>query len=372
MTDKDDRKGAAEASAEKQMGLALDTLVVSPPRNVHDVEMSGRLDKIAPALARAQGRISHAPKDSKNPFFHSTYADLPTVWNAFRSIFADEGLSVVQVPVSTEKASVSLTSILLHESGQYIAGRLTMYPKDNTPQGAGSCITYMRRYMAQGLTSVCPDDDDDGNAASGGSKKAPLTPTSESLAPNQDTEGVILSVTQAVKDGPYTIKMAFADGEMVFQQSLLPVTPQTLYALTKSKQQVLFQYRKKGQNLELIQLRPQEPQAAPQEDAQEMDGQWYSGYLKAYGSKKTKNGGVVHTFQFQAEDGQKVSANCFSLSDLGSSHDFKWTPEILERVAADMTPLVWVTEPDGQYKRLVFLDMEELAGEEISFEEPPS
>ena len=47
-------------------------------------EQSAEIDKLAGALAKAQGKITGALKDSNNPFFKSKYADLAACWDACR------------------------------------------------------------------------------------------------------------------------------------------------------------------------------------------------------------------------------------------------------------------------------------------------
>lgn len=145
---------------------------------------SAEIDRIAAALAKAQGAIEGAKKDSDNPFFKSRYADLAAVWAACRSQLATVGIAVIQIPNGTgarvpvkcwdkndqplpdsEGAEQRLTTLLVHASGQWIGGTFTMVAGEVTPQAAGSCITYMRRYSLAALVGVAPEDDD-GNAAS--------------------------------------------------------------------------------------------------------------------------------------------------------------------------------------------------------------
>lgn len=124
--------------------------------------------ELAAALSKAQAEIEAAPKSETNPFFKSSYADLATVRAAIRDAFGKHGLSVVQIP-HTGDGTVSVTTMLLHASGQFIEGTLTLRPTKNDPQGIGSAITYARRYALMAFAGVAPDDDD-GNAASGNEK----------------------------------------------------------------------------------------------------------------------------------------------------------------------------------------------------------
>ena len=122
---------------------------------------SESIAKIAPALLQAQKKIGSAVKGSTNPFFHSSYADLGSVMEACKDALNDNGITVLQ-PVGTLENEVYVETILLHESGEFIADRMNINAKsESDPQAQGSAITYARRY---GLQSICfiPSEDDDG------------------------------------------------------------------------------------------------------------------------------------------------------------------------------------------------------------------
>lgn len=53
---------------------------------------------LAAAMAKAQSEIKTALKDSKNPHFKSSYADLTSVWDACRAALTKNGISVIQIP----------------------------------------------------------------------------------------------------------------------------------------------------------------------------------------------------------------------------------------------------------------------------------
>jgi hypothetical protein len=120
---------------------------------------------LATAMAKAQAEIKTALKDSKNPHFKSSYADLTSVWDACRGALTKHGLSVVQIP-GFDANDVWLETMILHASGESISGRYPLRPAQNTPQGYGSALTYARRYSLAAMVGVVADEDDDGNAAS--------------------------------------------------------------------------------------------------------------------------------------------------------------------------------------------------------------
>ena len=123
------------------------------------ITRSEQIDLIAGALAKAQAIMGGAHKDSANPFFKSRYADLTSVWDAARGPLTANGIAVVQVPTA-EGARIAVSTLLLHTSGQWIAGTLTTTAKDDSPQSVGSAITYLRRYALASFAGICPTDDD--------------------------------------------------------------------------------------------------------------------------------------------------------------------------------------------------------------------
>jgi hypothetical protein len=131
------------------------------------MQQSESIASLAKALSIVQGKMTYAIKDSANPFFKSKYADLESVWDACRSRLAENGLAVMQFPglYSDLDKSMSLTTILTHVSGEWISQEMSVPVTKPDAQGAGSALTYMRRYALAAVVGVVQADDD-GNAAS--------------------------------------------------------------------------------------------------------------------------------------------------------------------------------------------------------------
>jgi hypothetical protein len=130
------------------------------------MDKSEQINDLAAALCKAQAAMPPALKGNINPHFKSKYADLGAIWDACRKPLADNGLSVVQMPVDAGDGRVGLTSMLLHTSGQYIAHTYSTKLQQDNAQGVGSALTYLRRYGLSALVGIVADEDDDGNAAS--------------------------------------------------------------------------------------------------------------------------------------------------------------------------------------------------------------
>lgn len=131
----------------------------------------GNTGELAAALAKAQGAMGAAQKSATNPHFRSKYADLAAVWDACRKPLSDNGLAVVQ-QVDSDEHGVTVSTRLIHASGQEIRAHLWLPVAQRTPQAYGSAITYGRRYGLASLVGVVADEDDDGNAASAGRPEA--------------------------------------------------------------------------------------------------------------------------------------------------------------------------------------------------------
>lgn len=130
------------------------------------LKASDSIAKLAGSLAKAQGAMRAALKDSVNPHFRSRYADLAGVWDACREPLATNGLAVIQTPGEIGDKTIELTTILAHESGEWIQSTFTIPVSKPDAQGVGSAVTYARRYALAAMVGIVQDDDD-GNAATG-------------------------------------------------------------------------------------------------------------------------------------------------------------------------------------------------------------
>ena len=141
---------------------------------------SEQIGELAAALAKAQGQMTGAKKDSDNPFFKSKYADLASVVDAIREPFAENGLAYVQAPCPTEGDRVEVETVLMHSSGQWVSSTVEVPVTKQDAQGYGSALTYARRYGLQAIAGVAAEDDD-GNAAA----KATPRPPGADMMPQQ-------------------------------------------------------------------------------------------------------------------------------------------------------------------------------------------
>jgi hypothetical protein len=128
-----------------------------------EMKMSEEIGHLAAALAKAQGSIEDALKGSENPYFKSKYADLSAVRSVIREPLAVNDLSLTQFP-NVNQSGVTVDTMLLHSSGQYMAASVWVPIAKPDAHGIGSAITYARRYGIMSLLCLASEDDD-GNAA---------------------------------------------------------------------------------------------------------------------------------------------------------------------------------------------------------------
>ena len=128
------------------------------------MDTSPTIGNLSKALAKAQGEIRGATKDSDNPYFKSKYADLASVRDAIQESLSKNGIAYVQFPEGGPE-TVTITTILSC-GDEWMRASFSMKPVKADPQGMGSAITYGRRYALMAAVGVAPEDDD-GNAASG-------------------------------------------------------------------------------------------------------------------------------------------------------------------------------------------------------------
>lgn len=184
------------------------------------METSEKVAAIADALAKAQAEIVGAVKDSTNPYYNSKYADLASVWESCRLPLTKNGLAVVQGPsvevtgephleqvqnTKGEKRTVlravtrvTVTTLLLHSSGEWISTDVSTVVSSSDPQSVGSAISYLRRYGLSSMVGI-PQVDDDAEAATSPSREVRKA-TPEQLPPSvQPASALTLTDAQEIR-----------------------------------------------------------------------------------------------------------------------------------------------------------------------------
>ena len=131
--------------------------------------MSESVENIASALAALQEEIENPSKSATvdTGKFSYDYCPLPDLIDSLRPLLAKHNLAVVQMPAGDGK-EVTVTTMIVHSSGEYIQSPpLTLQSEKPGPQGAGSAITYGRRYSLAAMLGIASEEDDDASMASG-------------------------------------------------------------------------------------------------------------------------------------------------------------------------------------------------------------
>ena|SRR5437763_136570 len=156
------------------------------------MRMSESIKELSTALAKFQGEVKNPNNEATNPQFRSKYAPLDVVINTVKPLLAKYGLSFIQ-STSTQAETVGVTTLLMHDSGEWIESDTLYLPayqsksggvKEFNAQAIGASTTYGRRYQLSAILGISSEDDDDGNSVSGYKDSSNNTPkqnnTSES------------------------------------------------------------------------------------------------------------------------------------------------------------------------------------------------
>ncbi len=173
-------------------------------------DQSATIGALAKALSLAQGVMSGAKKDRENPAFRSKYADLAAVWDACREALSKNGLAIIQTTEPQGLEGVCVVTTLIHESGEWVRGRLFMPVTKRDAHGFGSAITYARRFALAAVAGISPEDDDANGAALPKQSHGPIRavpPTHEQQAAQLHSQ---LSESVEIMALANKIKAAFA------------------------------------------------------------------------------------------------------------------------------------------------------------------
>lgn len=150
------------------------------------MKKSETITELSKAFAKTQKEMKQPLKDANNPFFKSKYVPLENVVEAITESASKNGLSFTQYPSSDEAGNVTVGTLVMHESGEWIEyDPIKMKPVKNDPQSIGSAITYAKRYALSAIFGITSDQDDDGNEATQ-AKKQPAKQSAQANDPRID------------------------------------------------------------------------------------------------------------------------------------------------------------------------------------------
>lgn len=150
------------------------------------MQHSDSIQNLAKALSSAQGEMKPAAMASKNPFLGNKYADLGEIIKAAVPALSKHGLSFCQ-PMENNGADVTVTTILMHETGEWISSSMTMPGEEkkglSAAQSMGAIVTYMRRYSLASMIGMYADEDTDAQNGNNNGKQAQKPANKEQVKP---------------------------------------------------------------------------------------------------------------------------------------------------------------------------------------------
>lgn len=159
------------------------------------MQKSESIEKLATALSKLQSEMEAVKMSGVNPFHKSKYATLTDIWEAVKSPLTKNGLAVSQIPCGN-----SLQTMLMHSSGQWIAGEQLLMPSKQDAQSLGSALTYARRYGLSSVLGLVVDEDDDGNSATGIRNESRPSQTQAPQQPKQSRDPVDAILSESAGD----------------------------------------------------------------------------------------------------------------------------------------------------------------------------
>lgn len=132
---------------------------------------------ISKALVAAWGSIE-TPKHNTNVTvktktggsYEFSYTDLEGIFDALKIVYKENGIAVLQTPKTIFQDGslvLSVETMLLHESGEWVKSEPLSVLASNNMQDLGGQITYMKRYSLSAISGISTEKDDDANGVSG-------------------------------------------------------------------------------------------------------------------------------------------------------------------------------------------------------------
>ena len=79
------------------------------------------------ALGQFRHLVSSVKKDADNPFFHSKFADLPSILKVIKDPLNESGLAISHKCKSIESGFVVITTLGHSESGEFIESEFPVF-----------------------------------------------------------------------------------------------------------------------------------------------------------------------------------------------------------------------------------------------------
>ena len=177
------------------------------------MEKSQSIQEIAKALASFQSQMDPLNLDAEvkvktksGSTYSFKYATFGNIVKSCRDKLAENGLSISQLVGE----GGSVTTLLMHSSGEFLQNTLTITSEETNPQAIGSAISYAKRYSYASILGLVSDQDDDANIAEGNGFKAKTKKEPAKENPKESekelpwiTDKQVNEYTRKIQDGVY-------------------------------------------------------------------------------------------------------------------------------------------------------------------------
>lgn len=119
-------------------------------------------EEVIKAFCQAQKSFQRPSRSGRGQEGNRTYlyATIGDIWAAVSGPLGDNGLAVLQAPELLPQGHVSVETVILHTSGQWIRGRFSLPFGQMAPKAIGSAISYTSRYALRSMLGVVADDEE--------------------------------------------------------------------------------------------------------------------------------------------------------------------------------------------------------------------
>ena len=168
------------------------------------MKYSEQMDKIAQAMLAVQKELEPLHKNAKNDHFGNEYLTLDGLLAYALPLLTANDLVLTQGGgETTRQGGIMVETMLIHApSGQWVKSEFDLPMQKQDPQGAGSAITYGKRYGLAAILGVSTEADDDAEA----SVKAQRARDSQPRQAPQQVQGV-RTVAEATGHAPQKGKL---------------------------------------------------------------------------------------------------------------------------------------------------------------------
>lgn len=158
------------------------------------------------ALIKARTEIENVVKDKDG--YGYKYATLDNVINMLKGVLPKYNLGFAQFP-ETVDGKDGVTTIVMHESGEYISARYEMEATEmkgtNLTQQKGASITYTRRYALCSVFGIPTEEDTDGTVS---------TPT-KTVKAEPETKSSVEDIIKGIEE-----KMTVANSKAFYAKAI--------------------------------------------------------------------------------------------------------------------------------------------------------